>query len=105
VALSFLLALASKCLNRSADDKRIYPLLLAYGASTATTTLACVATFLYGTPAPLLTASQRIFLLSSYVPFLLIPLAMAVDSAFRLVSIAGEAQRRSSGAERKLKGN
>ncbi|KAG6326814.1 hypothetical protein ID866_12275, partial [Astraeus odoratus] len=75
------------------DSPSVYPLLLFYGASTATTVLPCLAT-LFATPitsaetmaagVPPFTSFQQLLLLSSYFPFLLIPLMMAVDMAFRL---------------------
>ncbi|KAF8159552.1 hypothetical protein B0H34DRAFT_703921 [Crassisporium funariophilum] len=74
-------------------SRTIYPLLTLYAASSATTTLACIAAVL-STPetTPLLlaknvasvTATQRLLLLSSYVPFFLIPLMMAVDMSVRV---------------------
>ncbi|KAG2355139.1 hypothetical protein BDR07DRAFT_1427132 [Suillus spraguei] len=63
------------------DARSIYVLLLVYGASTTTTTL----------PAQTITdqvisvtSSQRLLLLSSYIPFFVIPLVMTVDMASRL---------------------
>lgn len=78
--------------NRS-GSRTIYPLLALYAASTATTTLACVFQILQTpetTPEtqaqnlPSITASQRLLLLSSYIPFFLIPLIMAVDMGVRV---------------------
>lgn len=64
-----------------------------YGASTTTTTLPCVTTVL-AVPAAnaastvlknvAVTDAQRLLLLCSYVPFLLIPLVMTLDMAWRL---------------------
>ncbi|KAI0642316.1 transmembrane protein 6/97 [Trametes meyenii] len=69
----------------------IYILLLIYAASTTTTTLPCLTTILATpvSPTPLaasisLTAEQRLLLLSSYIPFFLVPLVMTLDMAFRL---------------------
>lgn len=88
-----------------ADSRGIYPLLLVYAASTATTTLPCLALIL-STPitsaATLaqgvvsITTTQRSLLLSSYVPFFLIPLCMTVDMALRvakLISIGAKAEQ------------
>jgi len=79
-----------------ADSRSIYVLILAYGASTATTTLPCVAVLL-STPITSaqtiaagiqsVTAAQRFQLLSSYLPFFLFPLFMAVDMATRIVKL------------------
>ncbi|TCD69461.1 hypothetical protein EIP91_007587 [Steccherinum ochraceum] len=77
-------------------SKSIYVLLLIYAASTATTVLPCLAVLL-NTPLTTsevaaadpsaITPSQRLLLLSSYIPFLLIPLLMTVDMAFRVLSL------------------
>ncbi|KAH7927353.1 hypothetical protein BV22DRAFT_1061233 [Leucogyrophana mollusca] len=79
-------------------SRSIYVLLLIYAASTATTTLPCLSVLLT-TPvssSPIgvhsITPFQRLLLLSSYVPFFLIPLVMTVDMAFRVLGLvkAGE---------------
>ncbi|KAM0748075.1 hypothetical protein T439DRAFT_328062 [Meredithblackwellia eburnea MCA 4105] len=67
---------------------KIYPLLTIYGTSCATTTLACLSTVIFD-PRPSV-QSQLPKLLGSYVPFLLIPLSMAVDYGSRLVGLVGE---------------
>jgi hypothetical protein len=79
------------------DTPGIYSLLVLYGASTCTTTLACVATIM-GTPTTSaatiaqmvisITFEQRVLLLCSYVPFFIIPLCIAVDMALRLQKLA-----------------
>ncbi|KAJ4496415.1 transmembrane protein 6/97 [Lentinula edodes] len=63
----------------------IYVLILAYGASTATTTLPCI--FYILKEHSRMTAVQQIILLSSYIPFFIIPLMMAVDMGFRVYKI------------------
>ncbi|KAI9460438.1 transmembrane protein 6/97 [Boletus coccyginus] len=78
------------------DSRLIHILMLAYGASTATTTLPCVAVLL-STPTTSaqtiaagvqsVTASQRFQLLSSYIPFFLLPMFMAIDMATRIVKL------------------
>ncbi|KAF9563905.1 hypothetical protein CPC08DRAFT_816257 [Agrocybe pediades] len=77
-------------------SKSIYPLLAVYAASSATTTLACLTTVLTTpelTPellargAVAVSDSQRFLLLSSYVPFFLIPLIMAVDMTTRVTRL------------------
>ncbi len=85
-------------------SRSIYVLLLIYAASTTTTTLPCLSVIL-STPisaTPLnmaevastakavaltLTAEQRLLLLSSYIPFFLVPLVMTVDMASRVQSL------------------
>ncbi|GAA5848615.1 hypothetical protein JCM5353_000930 [Sporobolomyces roseus] len=67
------------------NSPSIYPLLALYGASCATTTYACLATVLY---MPGISQAHLIKLLASYIPFLLIPLAMAIDFGMRLTRIA-----------------
>ncbi|KAJ3507397.1 hypothetical protein NLJ89_g6328 [Agrocybe chaxingu] len=74
-------------------SRKIYPLLALYGASSATTTLACLAVVLI-TPettthtlaqgAASVSSEQRLLLLSSYVPFFVIPFMMAVDMGLRV---------------------
>lgn len=78
------------------DSRSIYLLLLVYGASTATTTLPCL-TVLLSTPITSaqaiaagvysITESQRLLLLSSYLPFFLIPLFMALDMTVRVAKL------------------
>ncbi|GAA5895169.1 hypothetical protein JCM8208_000134 [Rhodotorula glutinis] len=65
-------------------DPTIWPLLAVYGASSSTTTFACIATVLH---TPGLTHVQLAKLLVSYVPFLLVPLAMAIDFGARLTRV------------------
>ncbi|TNY18090.1 transmembrane protein 6/97 [Rhodotorula diobovata] len=65
-------------------DPSIYPLLALYGASSATTTFACIATVLH---TPGLSSAQLTKLLASYVPFMLVPLCIAVDYGTRLTRV------------------
>ncbi|KAI9509071.1 transmembrane protein 6/97 [Russula earlei] len=75
------------------DSPKIYALLVLYGASTCTTTLACIAQII-NTPvtsaatvaqkAVSITPQQRVMLLFSYVPFFIVPLFLAIDMALRL---------------------
>jgi hypothetical protein len=77
-------------------SRSIYLLLLIYGASTVTTLLPCL-TVLFTTPATAATVTekkvlslsdiQRLTLLSSYIPFLLIPLTMTLDMAQRIYGL------------------
>jgi len=79
------------------DSPGIYGLLVLYGASTATTTLACLVAII-DTPltsaatvsqkAISISSQQRVLLLSSYVPFFIIPLCIAIDMALRLQNLA-----------------
>lgn len=67
--------------------------MLIYAASTTTTTLPCLAV-VFATPltspetlaakAISITYEQRLLLLSSYIPFFLIPLFMTIDMALRI---------------------
>lgn len=69
---------------------------MAYGASTATTLLPTLQALLFDTKtSPPLNAAELGLLLSSYGPFLAIPLAMAVDMSFRIVKLinAGVARK------------
>ncbi|KAF8201126.1 transmembrane protein 6/97 [Mycena galopus ATCC 62051] len=92
------------------DSKKIYVLILVYGASTATTAWPCVLTILSipePSPAALasgiatLTFDQRVMLLASYVPFCLLPLLMTVDMAFRLHGIVRDALSARGAVKRK----
>ncbi|KLO08682.1 hypothetical protein SCHPADRAFT_880215 [Schizopora paradoxa] len=89
------------------DSRSIYPLLLIYGASTATATLACIASFLASPTSPsdaeLLTvanfsiaaptASQIRVLLGLYMPYLIVPLLMTIDMAQRIGKLMGRASK------------
>ncbi|OCH87826.1 hypothetical protein OBBRIDRAFT_837098 [Obba rivulosa] len=78
------------------DSRSIYVLLLIYAASTTTTTLPCLSVILT-TPLTTLktqvadiafiTPLQQWLLLSSYIPFFLIPLMMTIDMAFRVLHL------------------
>lgn len=59
----------------------LYPLILAYSASSCTTTFACLVYFLTS-PDP--TPFQMLLLMVGYVPFFLVPFGMAVDMVVRL---------------------
>lgn len=65
----------------SIDAQWIYVPLILYGASTATTTLACLQ---YLLTAEELSSSQLNLLLASYVPFCVVPLVMALDMGWRV---------------------
>lgn len=84
-------------LNRVSDSPRIYGLLALYGASTCTTTLACLAMIIdapttsaatFAQNIISITSEQRVLLLCSYVPFFIIPLCIGVDMVFRLHKLA-----------------
>ena len=63
-----------------------YPIMLAYSASSCTTTFGCLA-ILWTSPDP--TPFQMSLLLGSYVPFFLVPLGMAMDMTLRLTKAQG----------------
>lgn len=63
----------------------MYPLLSLYGISAATTTYACLATLL---KMPEVSKSALLRLFGTYVPFLVIPLAMSLDLGARLTTMA-----------------
>ncbi|KAK4687981.1 sigma intracellular receptor 2, partial [Tremellales sp. Uapishka_1] len=75
------------------NDKRVYPVLLAYGASTATTLVPTLSALLADYVSPPLTPSELGLLLSSYLPFLFIPLGIALDMGIRLAKMAGANQK------------
>lgn len=65
-----------------------------YGASTATTLLPVLHAVLTDkTSKPPLNALELSVLLSSYIPFLVIPLGMALDLGLRLACMAGRVQK------------
>ncbi|KAH9830040.1 transmembrane protein 6/97 [Rhodofomes roseus] len=76
--------------------RAIYVLLLVYASSAATTTLPCLTTILY-TPVTSVASTdpssisinptQRLGLLASYVPFLIVPLLMTIDMGFRVLGL------------------
>ncbi|KAI0729956.1 transmembrane protein 6/97 [Fomitopsis betulina] len=78
------------------DSRTIYVLLLTYAATAVTTTLPCLTTIL-ATPVTAVastnpasvsvTSDQRFSLLTSYVPFLIVPLLMTVDMGFRVLGL------------------
>jgi len=77
------------------NDKRVYPLLLAYGASTATTVLPIIVWVLHPECAtPQFTPAELNNLLGSFVPFFLIPLGIALDMGWRLVGIVNQVEGR-----------
>jgi len=74
------------------NSRSIYPLLLVYAASTTTTTLPCLSVILATPLAPVvaagaITPAQQLLLLSSYLPFFLLPLVMTVDMAIRVSAL------------------
>ncbi|OWZ40959.1 hypothetical protein LQV05_004788 [Cryptococcus neoformans] len=76
------------------NDKRVYPVILAYGASTATTLLPCLHTIFTTQATPPHTTAEIANLLAEYVPFLLLPLGMAVDMSWRIVKIINAAEEK-----------
>lgn len=79
-----------------AERRTVYPLLALYGASTSTTTLACLATVLR---MPEIKSQRRVELLATYLPFLLVPLVMSVDYGIRLTRIVRVADKGKAKAE------
>ncbi|KAH9825284.1 transmembrane protein 6/97 [Melampsora americana] len=68
-------------------DPTVYPLLLAYGAAASTTTATCLIDVLFGSHDSHLTTKQSLFLLSSYVPFFILPLTILLDMYFRISTL------------------
>ncbi|KAJ3776364.1 hypothetical protein FB446DRAFT_307156 [Lentinula raphanica] len=77
----------NQSLNTASGSQSIYPLLIAYGASTATTTLPCIFYILKEYSESRITSTQLLILLASYIPFLVVPLVMAIDVGFRVYRI------------------
>jgi hypothetical protein len=98
--------------DRDLDDKRVYrklahvcegtqltrltALILAYGASTATTVVPTIAAILKYPVSPSLSTGEIANLLSSYVPFFLIPFGMALDMGIRVTKIISQNQLKKS---------
>jgi len=74
------------------NDKRVYPLLLAYGASTTTAMIPVLAAIFDDNSVPPLTRTEMMRILASYIPFGSIYLAIALDMGWRLTKIVAEAQ-------------
>lgn len=70
-------------------------LMLFYGASTATTVVPCLYYLFTDTASvPPLTTPQVVNLAATYVPFLLLPLTMAVDMGFKIIKMIDIAEGR-----------
>ena len=69
-------------------------LLVAYGASTATSVVPTLFAIVHTKVVPPLSTGEIAILLSSYIPFLLIPSAIMVDMGIRLLKIINGAQVR-----------
>ncbi|CAD6885123.1 unnamed protein product [Tilletia laevis] len=82
------------------DDKRFYPLLIAYSSCAAVTTLQCLLTVLLGSERKALSDDNLRTILGSYVPFFLIPTVMLVDFTYRATSIIVRAERTAAEAEK-----
>ncbi|CCM04167.1 uncharacterized protein FIBRA_06329 [Fibroporia radiculosa] len=89
------------------DSRSIYVLLLVYATSATITALPCVTVLLatpFTSPETIaanivsITPAQRTMLLSSYIPFFLLPLLMVVDLSFRVLKLvnAGVAAERAA---------
>ncbi|GMK59325.1 hypothetical protein CspeluHIS016_0703400 [Cutaneotrichosporon spelunceum] len=77
------------------NDKRVWPLLMAYGASTTTTLLPVLQRLVFDTEtSPPLTTFELTGLLSCYIPFLIIPLMMTIDLGFRITNHLGRGARK-----------
>ncbi|KAK0530670.1 hypothetical protein OC842_003851 [Tilletia horrida] len=82
------------------DDKRFYPLLLAYAACASVTTLQCLLTVLLGTERALLSDANLRTILSSYVPFFLIPTFMLGDMLWRSTKLVVRAEQAAASEEK-----
>jgi hypothetical protein len=69
-------------------------LILAYGASTATTLVPTLNALLTDTSTPPLSTMELANLLGSYIPFLLFPLGMALDMGVKLIKLVQVAEGR-----------
>lgn len=65
------------------NKKRVYPAIVAYGVEASTTTLACLAEIAFNNT---LATDHKVKMLGLYIPYLLIPLLLAVDFSRRIIS-------------------
>ncbi|WFD30835.1 hypothetical protein MSPP1_001859 [Malassezia sp. CBS 17886] len=77
------------------DDKRVYPLLIAYGAVASFTTLQCIATVVGGEERIALTDAHLMFLLANYIPFAAVPLLILVDTSVRTTRLLAQTREKS----------
>lgn len=81
------------------DDKRYYPLIVAYASWATLSTAQCLYTLLAGEEASKLSSDNMRVLLSSYIPFAAVPAIMLVDFTLRTTKLIAAAEK--VGAERK----
>ena len=90
------------------DSRLIYVLLVIYGASTSTTTLACLSVLMQTpttSPSTIaanvvsVSSTQRMMLYSSYLPFFFLPLGMTVDMGLRIQSLVVSGLRTDKGSK------
>ena len=65
------------------NDRRAYPWLILYGTLAALTTLQCLATVLIGPERAQLSPANLQMILQNYIPFMLVPAAIAIDLGVR----------------------
>ncbi|WFD18941.1 hypothetical protein MCAP1_001154 [Malassezia caprae] len=65
------------------NDKRAYPVLVAYGAIACFTTMQCIAMVTVGEERQQLSSANVRFLLQNYVPFMVIPGLLCIDMVVR----------------------
>ncbi|KAK0550554.1 hypothetical protein OC845_002607 [Tilletia horrida] len=75
------------------DDRRVYPLMIAYAACAGVTTFQCLLTVLIGAERATLTDQQLRFILNSYVPFFAIPTFMLFDMVRRTTALLSRAEQ------------
>ncbi|EIW67144.1 hypothetical protein M231_07109 [Tremella mesenterica] len=76
------------------NDKRVYPILLAYGASTSTTLIPALSAILTYPVQPPLTKGEIGTLLASYLPILILPTILVIDMSIRILGIIKVAEER-----------
>ncbi|WFD33392.1 hypothetical protein MCUN1_000205 [Malassezia cuniculi] len=72
------------------DNKRAYPWLICYGTLASFTTLQCLATVLLGPERTQLSTANLQMILQNYIPFMLIPLAIAIDLGMRTTCLLSQ---------------
>ncbi|PWN48013.1 hypothetical protein IE53DRAFT_389821 [Violaceomyces palustris] len=71
------------------DDKRTYPLLIAYGMLATFSAVQCIFTVLHGEERQVLSDSNVSGLLKNYLPFAVIPAILTVDLILRTTKLIG----------------
>lgn len=84
-----------------ADNRKVYPILIAYSTLASITTIQCLASVLFGPEIKNLTSSNLVALLSGYVPFAVVPIIMMVDMTIRTTNLIGQVEEKEKDRKRR----